>query len=121
MKSIQPSLTHDTAPPRDAKAFLAELMLEAENAATKPSRWFCLLGFHRWSRWEHGSGVNLQARECAGCGLRQMKPIFEACPHDWGDIRVGRITQDDGVIIGTYHDQRCTICSELRSVRLIPE
>jgi len=48
----------------------------------------CRFGWHRWGQWaphtttlvangEHGPKITLQRRQCSGCGLTQMKRMYD--------------------------------------------
>ncbi len=68
---------------------------------------------HDWSRWMQSGNAAFLERVCLGCGLIKRRPLAGVCNHLWEETGGGFLKRD-GLQVGTYVEQRCRHCRDVR-------
>lgn len=102
----------------DAASFdFSKLVSEATSEAYDPRARRCWPWSHAWTMWQENPCDASQSRRCTACGLVSVCRTGAKPVHDWATERQGNILNGRKQPIGTYKEQRCTMCAEFRILK----
>lgn len=96
-----------------------QLAQEAARSVYDPRAARCWPWSHAWTMWAPDQSRRFQARRCTKCGKTVLSTLADECAHRWKTVAEGRILDEDRNPVGTFHNQQCQVCGDMRKVKLI--